>query len=301
MKRGMGDNAGFALILTLIITALLVALVVEMAHQVYVDVSLSRSFRDGQQAAILAESGVEGGKFILANASQNKTLFQTILVNGFKQENEIGSLAIFLKDESGKLNINDIVNEDGTENLINMKSVQTLGTLCNIPKEDWYTVAYWINNKYEKNIGSAAMAYFRSKGYNSRNNKLETVKELTLIHKDFKPEIVSKLEPFFTVVSNRGSKMTNQININSAPPEVLASLDIKSDVVTRIIANRPYEGSGELLERVPEMKTISPTQSSRISYTSRFYEVTAVATVKDTTKTIKTVLDAGSPKTWIEY
>ena len=57
----MRGEKGFALVLTLIVTSLMVAVLVEMIHQVYVDVSISRSYRDGQQASLLAESGVTGG------------------------------------------------------------------------------------------------------------------------------------------------------------------------------------------------------------------------------------------------
>ncbi|HEY4745066.1 MAG TPA: PilX N-terminal domain-containing pilus assembly protein, partial [Desulfuromonadaceae bacterium] len=67
----MRGEKGFALVLTLVVTALMVALAAELIHQVYVDTSISRGFRDGQQASLLAESGVDGGtklfQFALAN------------------------------------------------------------------------------------------------------------------------------------------------------------------------------------------------------------------------------------------
>lgn len=60
MKGLICGRRGFALVLTLVVTALMVAVAVELVHQVYVDTSLTRAFRDGQQASILAESGIEG-------------------------------------------------------------------------------------------------------------------------------------------------------------------------------------------------------------------------------------------------
>ena len=66
MMGRLKNESGFALILTLVVTALMVAVVVEMIHQVYVDTSISRGFRDRQQASVLAESGVMAVKTALA-------------------------------------------------------------------------------------------------------------------------------------------------------------------------------------------------------------------------------------------
>jgi general secretion pathway protein K len=63
---------GFALILTLVVTALMVALTAELIHQVYVDTSISRGFRDGQQASILAESGITAAKKLIQFALSNQ-------------------------------------------------------------------------------------------------------------------------------------------------------------------------------------------------------------------------------------
>src|SRR6266567_5541086 len=52
------DQRGFALVITLLITALLVALSAEFADEVFVDTSARQNFTDGQQASIMAESGI---------------------------------------------------------------------------------------------------------------------------------------------------------------------------------------------------------------------------------------------------
>jgi general secretion pathway protein K len=58
-------EGGFALVITLIITALLIALTAEFVNEVYVDTSASHNFVNGQQASILADSGIAGGIKIL--------------------------------------------------------------------------------------------------------------------------------------------------------------------------------------------------------------------------------------------
>src|ERR1035437_2203398 len=115
MMRRLKSESGFALILTLVVTALTVAVVVEMIHQVYVDTSLSRGFRDGQQASILAESGVTGGAKLLqmALSGRNYTSLSDRWATPLKLDDEVGSLEITISEESGKININGLVQPNG--------------------------------------------------------------------------------------------------------------------------------------------------------------------------------------------
>ncbi len=56
----MKGERGFALVITLLITALLVALTAEFVNEVFVDTSARQNFTDGQQASLLAGSGITG-------------------------------------------------------------------------------------------------------------------------------------------------------------------------------------------------------------------------------------------------
>ena len=58
----MRSQRGFALIITLMVTTLLVALVTEFIREVYVETTLRRSYRDGEQALLMADSGIRGGQ-----------------------------------------------------------------------------------------------------------------------------------------------------------------------------------------------------------------------------------------------
>ena len=129
MTGRLKNEAGFALILTLVVTALMVAVVTEMIHQVYVDTSLSRGFRDGQQASILAESGATGGAKLLQMAltGKNFTALSDRWATPLKLEDEAGSLEITVTEESGKIYINGLVRPDGTEDPPIMLILQRLG------------------------------------------------------------------------------------------------------------------------------------------------------------------------------
>src|ERR1035437_9886567 len=105
MKRRKNES-GFALILTLVVTALMVAIVVEMIHQVYVDTSISRGFRDGQQASILAESGA-----MMVRTALSQNIDPALLSNFLAKplSDDIGSLEIKISDENGRININSLI------------------------------------------------------------------------------------------------------------------------------------------------------------------------------------------------
>ena len=107
----MKGQKGFALVLTLVITALMVAVTAELIHQVYVDTSLSRGFRDGQQASLLAESGIEGGKKLLQMnlSNQDYSSLSDKWAQPFKQDDESGSLTITASEESGKICLNGLI------------------------------------------------------------------------------------------------------------------------------------------------------------------------------------------------
>src|SRR6266704_2359768 len=117
MSGRLKNESGFALILTLVVTALMVAVVVEMIHQVYVDTSLSRGFRDGQQASLLAESGISGGtkllQLALSLSGRKYSALSDKWAEPFRLDDETGTIEITAVEESGKINLNGLVSANG--------------------------------------------------------------------------------------------------------------------------------------------------------------------------------------------
>ena len=103
----MKGERGFALVITLLITALLVALTVEFVNEVFVDTSARQGFTDGQQASLLAESGITGG-ITLLQFNQSFALDRPLQI-----DDETGHVRVTIEDESGKLNINAIFGPNG--------------------------------------------------------------------------------------------------------------------------------------------------------------------------------------------
>jgi len=312
MKRRLQDKSGFALVLTLVVTALMVAVVVEMIHQVYVDVSLSRGFRDGQQASILAESGVTGGAKLLQMALSNRsyTSLSDKWTEPIKLDDESGTITITISEESGKINLNDL--ESGDKKFI-PDVLKRLGQRLQLTEDPWGALGDWIDADELPRSGGVESSYYRSlkPGYEAHNGKLETLAELSLV-KGFSLELVHKLRPFVTIWLDQLNAPSSQININTAPKEVLMALDeaIDDRMAESIMERRrltPFKSSGEI-SQVAGLDAAAVGRlsgSSWITVKGNLFRITAVAGVKEAGRTVEAVVRLGGsvPEylSWQEY
>lgn len=304
MTGRLKNESGFALILTLVITALMVAVVVEMIHQVYVDTSISRGFRDGQQASVLAESGV-----IAVNKALSQNIDPTLLASFLAKplNDEVGTLEIKITEESGKINVNDLVAQNGTYNDATQKALLRLGTILvpQLPESIWPAIADWIGPVGVTHSGGVGPSYYgtRNPPYKARNDKLLTLTELSLVM-GVSPEIPRKLTPYLRTFSESIPSIPSQININTAPKEVLQALDSSIDARTaeRIMEQRrikAFEGIGDVNVRVPGT---GPGLGGMICFKSNVFRITSVARVKDSVRTVEAVVRLpGSILSWQEY
>lgn len=315
MTGRLKNESGFALILTLVITALMVAVVVEMIHQVYVDTSLSRGFRDGQQASILAESGANGAARLLSMglSQQTYTSLSDQWATPLKLDDEAGSLQITISEESGKININGLIQQNGEFEPFTQGVLQRLGSRLKLQVDITPAVADWIDSNDQQRSGGYESAYYRSKKppYSARNDKIMTLTELSLVEgiKDSQPDILGKLRPFLTTFSDQAASPLPTVNINTAPVEIVAALDkgIDDRMAERIIAERriqPFKSIGEL-SRVPGLDTIATGLGGRITIKGNLFRITSIARVKDSGRTVEAVvrLSGGTPQvlSWQEY
>jgi general secretion pathway protein K len=313
MMLRLKNESGFALILTLVITALMVAVVVEMIHQVYVDTSISRGFRDRQQASVLAESGVMAVKKAL---SQN---IDPALLSSFLAQpltDEVGSLEIKISDESGKININGLVNGLDEYDELMKNTLLRLTTPLKLTSDTWSNVldstADWIDKNNEPRRGGAETPYYRTlkPAYSAHNGSLMTLMELSLI-KGITPAMLDglvdekgkiKLRDCLTIYSNVAISV---INVNSAPKPVLMALDpvISESVAEQIINKRPFKGTGEF-SNIKELDSVyhnSGSWGNRLTIKSSLFRVTAVAKVKESVRVVEAVVSNSSFLSWQEY
>jgi general secretion pathway protein K len=306
----MKGEKGFALVLTLVVTALMVAAAVELIHQVYVDTSLNRSFRDGQQASLLAESGAYGGIKLLqmAISGQSYTSLSDKWAVPFKQEDESGRIEITITEESGKINLNALVLSNNTDiNPEALPILKNLGKQLQLPENLWNALADWIDSDETAQSGGAESVYYKTLNppYSARNGSLTTVNELTLI-KGFTPDMVAKLSPFVTVYPSQAGLTARNVyvNVNTAPKEVLMALDSRIDdrMAERIIEERrlaPFKNSGDPGRVDPLLANL---QSVKIKGT--VFRITARGFVKDAARSVEAVVRIdGTPQilSWQEF
>jgi general secretion pathway protein K len=308
----MRGEKGFALILTLIVTALMVAALVELIHQVYVDISLSRGYRDGQQASLLAESGITGGVKLLQLTLQGKkyTSLSDAWAAPIKLDDETGAIEVSVVEESGKINLNGLVQPIGTVETFTQSALKRLGKRLQIPEEAWSALADWLDSNDQTSSNGAEASYYQTQKppYAARNGKLASIAELSLV-RGFTPERIAALRPFVTVYADQPGAFVSQVNINTASKEVLAALDdgIDERMAERILEEsrlKPFLQPGDL-SRIPGADTIFSRLTGKVSFNGRLFRIISIARVKETARTVEAVirLSGAAPETlsWQEY
>ena len=312
MTRRTLGNRGFALILTLVVSALMVAVVVELIQQVYVDVSLSRGFRDGQQASLYAESGITGGVKLLhiALSNQEYSGLTDSWARPFRLDDETGTIEITATEESAKINLNDLVQPNGETDPFTMAVMRRLSKKLQLSEEIWNALADWIDADDQPRSSGAESVYYKSlkPPYAARNGKLSTFAELSLV-KGFTPEILAKLKPFVTIYAGQAAGLLSQVNVNTASKEVLTSLDDSiDDRMADLIAEerrlKPFKSAGEL-SRIPGGEMISQKLVGKVRVKGAIFRITSIARVKESFRTVEALvrMGGGTPEmlSWQEY
>jgi general secretion pathway protein K len=303
---------GFALVITLLITALLVALTVEFVSEVFVDTSARQAFTDGQQASLLAGSGIEAAiKLLPLVQSMHPPGSGYTSLEDLEQlgkllniEDEKGVLQVTAEEESGKLNINSIVNDRGEKNDVYRGVADRLFIKLGLSSDLLDAVADWIDNNETPETNGAETPYYQTlkPPYVAKNSKLETLEELRLV-KGFDKKTLDLLRPYITV-SYDSTSPTPQININTAPKEVIAAFadDMTADAVVDYRKSRPLPDLSAL-SNVPGMGSGKNGLSiSTTSFKGTVFRILSEATVNETTRVIEAVVNSSwQILYWREY
>jgi len=133
---------------------------------------------------------------------------------------EGGSISASIVDAQSRLNLNSVWGND----LSSLANLQVLRRLLEVLKLDptlANALADWIDSDSEARAGGAEDIDYLvlSPPYRAANRLLASVDELRLV-RGFDAETTAALLPFVTVLP----VVTSNINVNTAPPEVLAAL-----------------------------------------------------------------------------
>ncbi|HOP39809.1 MAG TPA: type II secretion system minor pseudopilin GspK [Geobacteraceae bacterium] len=293
----MKGEKGFALVITLIITALVVAVTTEFIHDVFVETSLQHNYADAQQASLIASAGVNGAVKVLkiALTRQEYTSLEDDWASSQVLEDERGSLRISITEESGKLNLNSIVFPNGTLNEAYYGIAVRLFEKLGYSSDSIDVIADWIDTDDSPRAGGAESGYYKSLStpYQSKNARLETYDELKLVS-GFDDAALRSLYPYVTVYAESAAELYSKINVNTAPPELLAVLDerMTDDLAERIVEYRkitPLKSSSEITQ-ISGMESIGITLQGKITVKGTIFRIQSRAQVRETVRIVEAVV-----------
>ena len=169
---------------------------------------------------------------------------------------EDGFVSGTLQDESGKFNLNSLVNNDGTANPQAKAWFEKLLIRVGLPEKLSEAVIDWQDDD-DETIGAmgAESNYYQGlpQGYLPSNSKFHSVEELKLV-RGFEGQKYLQIANYVSAAPASDSK----VNINTAPAMVLASLDPKLDVnaVEQVLQQR--QAKLEHFSNISDLWVIEP-------------------------------------------
>jgi len=204
-------------------------------------------------------------------------------------------LRISITEESGKLNLNSIVFPNGILNEAYYGIAVRLFEKLGYSSDSIDVIADWIDTDDSPRAGGAESGYYKSLStpYQSKNARLETYDELKLVS-GFDDAALRSLYPYVTVYAESAAELYSKINVNTAPPELLAVLDerMTDDLAERIVEYRkitPLKSSSEITQ-ISGMESIGITLQGKITVKGTIFRIQSRAQVRETVRIVEAVV-----------
>lgn len=247
MRNPARNERGVALILVLLTVSIIVVLTLQLNVSSRAQVHEAANLSDGIRVLYIAKSGFFAGMGILYDDrgdadTLNEAWARTeALTEQSKSYFDGGHVELLIEDESGKININKLV-EGSNFNLAVKGALTRLLTQPQFKLQErevddiLNAVKDWIDADSEVTATGAESAYYQGlgKSYGPRNGPMESVDELLMV-RGITRELFYGIEDRpglnrLLTVTGEGS-----VNINTAPKEVLRALH---PTITEDAANR---------------------------------------------------------------
>ncbi len=235
---------------------------------------------DHVQAQTLISTGVDWVRAVLSDdrrASNVDYLGEPWALRLPPMPVENGELAGYIEDQQGLFNVNNLITE-GKLNLTQYARFQRLLAILGLPEALAATLADWIDSDGEPQPqGGAEDAYYLALDppYLAANQPLVDVAELALVA-GYNDQVRATLKPFLTALP-----MITPVNVNTAPPEVLAAVidNLDLDAARSLVAARDrayFRDSADFFNRLPKGASVPPGD---ISVSSNYFLATLRVTV----------------------
>jgi general secretion pathway protein K len=295
-----------ALLLALLTMVLLTVVVIEFTVSSQVDYRRAATWVAGRRAALLADGGVTlAGELLHYDFSLGDTdSLQDVWAREMPPvDTGAGMLAVRIEDEQGKLNLNGL----STGSLSPAgRRFQALLERLDLDPALAVPLADWVDRNKDPGPGPLAAEaewYSQQKPpYVPRNGPMRSYAELALV-RGYTPEVLVKLRRFVTVLPALDLK----VNANTAPPEVLASMDPRLDdegIVKRLIdarTTKPFTKASSMAV-VGGMEAFSAEDIDRLfTFRSAWFRVRSTGDVSGAMRSTEALVERNSGVAKIVY
>ena len=256
----MKQQRGIALITILVMVALATILAATIVKRQANTAENTAYLMRQNQSLMYAKSAEVFFSELLVDDAENAAYIDHLQENWAKPMPafpvEDGFVSGTIQDESGKFNLNSLVNADGTPNLPAKIWFEKLLLRVGLQEKLSEAVIDWQDPDDQTIGGMGAEAnYYQglSPSYLPSNTQFHHVEELKLV-RGFEGEKYLQIADYVTTVPNTDSKL----NINTASAVLLASLDPKLEVnaVQQVIQRR--QANLQYFSNVSELWAIEP-------------------------------------------
>jgi general secretion pathway protein K len=289
VKKLSKRERGVALLAVMLGVALMTLIVVDFSTTAALGYMSAANQANELRAYYLARSAVAVGLGLLAEDSRIDSVTQPpfdslndIWAVPFPPVNvEGGTASISIVDDARKLNINQIVNpSNGEINTDFAGELERLFTILGVSPQIIPAIADWIDadSVTPATSGAELDFYMRLRPpYAPRNGPMPTIGDLKMI-RGIDDATFNRIRPFLTVMPEM------QVNVNTAPPEVLAAVSPKlfanPDAVKAIVTARMIRPFGNMTDvgNIPAVGQYISDLSKVLTTRSNYFTISGMGT-----------------------
>ena len=305
------DNRGMALILTILVVALIVVLTLEFNTSMRSDLFAAVNLSDGIKLTCIAKSGFNGARAVLHEdrlEGNVDTLLELWAQSGLLSESaaglfDEGKVYVEITDLSGRIQINRLIEKDGTYNalqkdlLLRFLNLPEFGLDSQEAENIVDALKDWMDPDNEVTGFGAEDSFYQAleRPYPCKNGPLGFVEELQFVRGITKELLYGSGEKrgILPYLSAHGD---GRININTAAPLVVRALSdqIDEDLVDALNEYRTNEdndlASSTWYKKVSGMSDVNIPDAS-LTTSSTYFEIISRGLKGAMSKQIKGVVE----------
>ena len=292
------NEPGVALLAVLLGVALMTLIVVDFAMTSGLGFVSAANQANELRAGFLARSAVNIGLGLLAEDARSKEQQTTVTASACESLNDVwavpfppmplegGNVSLSIVDEARKLNLNSMVAQGGAPDQAAIAKVQRLFTILDVNVDLVQGIIEWITPVAANPSGGGSDFYMGLKPpYQPRFGPMPTIGDLQMV-KGFNEAIFNRVSPFLTVMPETA------VNVNTAPPQVIATLEPElmedQKIVQEIIAAReirPFSQTTDIMN-LPDLGEVAQRLSKDLVMRSQFFTINGTGTYAGARKII---------------